>query len=137
MSLKVMGSNPGDEKRFCTHELSVKVYLCDHLELGTLKHVVERLDSDQIFQTRLKLNRGSIDLEQNRVLRNDGHGRPEVEETDLGDVDVVDVNFSFVEFGQPQHGREQRRLSGAGAADDADLLAGLDVERQAFEHLEG
>ena len=132
-----MVSNPGAGKRFFTHELSVKVYLCDHLELGTLKHVVGRLDRDQIFQTRLKRNRETIDLEQNRILRDDGHGRPEVEETDLGDVDVVDENFSFVEFCQPQHGREQRRLSGAGAADDADLLARLDVERQAFEHLEG
>ena len=77
------------------------------------------------------------DLEKNRVLWDDGHGGPQVEETNLGDVDAVDADFSLVEFRQPQHGREQRRLAGAGATDDADLRAGVDGERQAFEHLHG
>lgn len=95
------------------------------------------------------------------ILRDDGQPGPERIEADAADVDAVDVDLAAAELDDPlrrqrkgersaegswpddwirQRGTheerlQERRLSGAGPADDADLLPRAGGERDALEDL--
>ena len=51
-----------------------------------------------------------------------------VGEVELADVDAVDVIRPLRDVVEPQQQVDQRRLARAGGADDADALAGADLE---------
>ena len=52
---------------------------------------------------------------------------------DVGDVLPVDQDAAALDVVEAQQQVDQRRLAGAGAADQPDLLAGLHVERQVVD----
>lgn len=69
-----------------------------------------------------------------RVLRDDGQLRTEVLEADLGDIDAVDDDGAFVCLYEAEEGQSKTGLAAARRSNDADLFAGVDLERDAVEH---
>ena len=51
----------------------------------------------------------------------------------LRDVLAVDQDAAVLEFEEAQQQVDQRRLAGTGTPDQADLLAGLDGERESLD----
>src|SRR5690606_13159897 len=93
----------------------------DDLFLGRVGLPVADVVEDRAMQQRRVL-RDHADVPAQRLLR------------DLGDVLPVDRDpprLNVVEAEQQVH---ERRLAGARAADEADLLAGADLERQVLYH---
>ena len=72
--------------------------------------------------------------EQERLLEHDADVPPEVAGGQLADVDAVEQHAAGVDVVEPADQVHERRLAAAAAADDADLLAGLDREVDVLEH---
>ena len=69
-------------------------------------------------------------MEERGVLRDDADLRAQAFLRDLGDVLAVDEDATPLEVVEAQQQIDQRRLAGAGAADQPDPFTGLDGERQ-------
>ncbi len=67
-------------------------------------------------------------MQQRGVLRHHRDLRAQAFLRDAGDVLAVDQDAAVLEVEEAQQQIDERRFAGAGAADQADLLAGLDVE---------
>ena len=72
-------------------------------------------------------------LEECRVLRDDGDGRPQVVQPDVADVHAVDLHRARVQLGQAEQRGDEARLAGAGATDDADLRFVVDSVKRYFK----
>ncbi len=92
----------------------------DDLRLGRLRAAVADVVADRAVQQRGVL-RHHRDLRAQALLR---HG---------GDVLAVDQDAAALEVEEAQQQIDERRLAGTGAADEADLLAGLDGQAQAVD----
>src|SRR5690606_41559695 len=73
-------------------------------------------------------------VQQRRVLGDHPDLRPEGVLLDAGDVDAVDGDPPALAVVEAQQQVHQRRLAGAGAAHQPDLLAWPDVPVPAFDH---
>ena len=72
--------------------------------------------------------------EQVHVLQHQAEQPAHVGEIELADVDAVDRDPAARHVVEPQQQVDQRRLARAGGADDADALAGADLEADVLEH---
>ena len=72
--------------------------------------------------------------EQVHVLQHQAEQAAHVVEIELADVDAVDRDPPALHVVEAQQQVDQRRLPRAGGADDADALAGADVEADALQH---
>ena len=66
--------------------------------------------------------------EEKRLLRHEADRAAQAAERDLADVDAADRHGARRRLVQPRQQVDQRRLAGAGAADERDRLARLDAE---------
>ena len=73
-------------------------------------------------------------MQQRGVLGDDRDLRAQRFLRDAGDVLAVDQDAAFLDVEEAQQQVDRRRLAGAGAADQADLLARLHGEVEAVEH---
>jgi len=55
-------------------------------------------------------------------------------QADRRNVEAVDEDLALVDFDHTEERLHQRALAGAGAADDADLFAGPDLQVDAVQH---
>ena len=69
--------------------------------------------------------------EEHRLLRHEADPRAQVLLRHLADVDAVDQHAALVDVVEARDQAGERRLAGAGAADDRGHLAGLRRERHA------
>ena len=65
---------------------------------------------------------------EGRLLRNDPYLAPQVVEAEAAAVLSVDVDIASRQLGQAEQGLDESALAGAGAADNANLLLGSNVE---------
>ncbi len=91
--------------------------LLDRRQAGARPAIGDVLGQRPVKQDRILLHDG--DLAAQRMLRR------------LRDILTVDQDASAADVVQPLHQLDERGLAGAGAADQADALAGADVDRQA------
>ena len=71
--------------------------------------------------------------EEHGILWNDGDVSTHVVETERGDVDAVDEDATLDESAHAKERLDEGALAGACSSDDADLLGGVDVERDVGE----
>ncbi len=78
---------------------------------------------------------GNRSGEQVDVLQHQAEQPAQLVERQLADVDAVDENPPAADVVEAQQQVDQRRLAGARGADDADALAGPDLERHVLENV--
>ena len=67
--------------------------------------------------------------------RDDGKFTAQVSQANLRYVEVVDTNTALCCFHETEEGQSERTLATSCSAEDADLLAGVDGERNAMQHV--
>ena len=72
--------------------------------------------------------------EQVRVLQHHAERAPQVRLLDLVDVDAVVADLAVLDIVEAVDQVRDRRLAGAGGADEGDLLAGLRVQLDVVQH---
>jgi hypothetical protein len=112
----------------------------DLVIIVSAEHVQRRAESaredDLVVENKVSDRRKGREGEErtNRVLRDDGQLRPEIVETDVGDVEAVDEDRTRCRLDKSEKGRGEGRFAATGSADDSDLLTRLDRERQVVQH---
>src|SRR5947207_12240280 len=76
---------------------------------------------------------GNRPRKQVHVLEHEAEEAPKVREIEFADVDAIHGDSPFADVVEPQQQVDQRALARPGGADDADTLAGLDVEADVAE----
>ena len=77
---------------------------------------------------------GDVAAEEEDVLQHDADVAAQLPEVPLADVDTVDAHVAAAHVVETRQQLDERRLAGAGRADDRDLLAGIHLERDVAQH---
>ena len=90
-----------------------------------------------IASTRIEAERDVVGQrvgEEERLLRHEADRAAEDRERDVAHVDAVDEDGAARRIVQPREQADERRLAGAGRADERDGLPRLDAQRDVIEH---
>ena len=140
----VVHDRPGDGEPLALAARHVGAALCDaavqpafHVghevaALGDLERVPE-LGVGGLLATESQVG-GHGAGEEEGTLRHEADRLPQLVEVGLAHVDAVDPDGAARRVEQPRDERDERRLAGAGRADDRDGLAGLGPEGDAVQH---